>query len=234
MSPLRRTALAAGLLYLITFVTSIPAALLKTPLVQSPHLLAPADEPLILWAAVLEVVLALSCIGTAVVLFPLIRRHGEIGAIGFVAARTLEAAIIMAGLFALLAAMSVQQEIAGLGATSAEQLSPVLAALVAVHDWAFLLGPGLIPAVNAVFLASVLYRARLVPRFIPLLGLIGAPLLVLSAGASLFGLTEQVSALAALAALPIALWELLLGLWLTFRGFRAADNTPAESAAVTA
>ena len=148
----RALAATAGALYLVTIATSIPAAALNAPLLAGA---AEVDPTAAAWSAVLEVVLALSCIGTAVVLFPLIRRAGEVGALGFVAARTLEAAVIVTGVIAVLSLSGLRE--AGLASDD-----PVSLLLVELHRWAFLLGPGLIPAVNALCLAPVLYRARLV------------------------------------------------------------------------
>jgi len=210
MPSARTLAAAGGALYLVTIVTSIPAAALKAPLLAGA---ADADPTAAAWSAVLEVVLALACIGTAVVMFPVLRRAGEIGALGFVTARTLEAAIIATGVIAVLSLSSLRD--AGLASDD-----PVSLLLVDVHRWAFLLGPGLIPAVNALCLAPLLYRARLVPRVIPLVGMLGIPLLTASAVATMFGLFAQTSPVAAALAAPIALWELSLGVWLVARGFR--------------
>ena len=200
MSSHRRLALVAGILYLVTFATSIPALALKTPLLTG---VADADDPGVRVAIVLELLLALSCVGTALAVLPVTRQVSEPLALGFLASRIVEAGLVMTGAAALVA-------------LTAEE-SP---ALVAIHDAAFLLGPGILPAVNAVLLGTVLWRARLVPRIIPLVGLIGAPLLLLSALGTLFGLVDQVSPLAGLAALPIALWEFTIGVWLVVRGFR--------------
>ncbi len=205
----RTHAAAGGALYLVTIVTSIPAAALKAPLLAG----ADADPAAAAWSAVLEVVLALSCIGTAVVMFPVLRRAGEVGALGFVTARTLEAAIIVTGVISVLSMSSLR----GAGVASDDAVSLLL---VEVHRWAFLLGPGLIPAINALCLAPLLYRARLVPRVIPLVGMIGIPLLLASATATMFGLFTQTSPVAAALAAPIALWELSLGIWLVVKGFR--------------
>lgn len=207
----RRLSLAAGLLYLATFVTSIPAAALYAPLLAGA---ADADPAAARWGAVLEVALALTCIGTAVVLAPVVRRVSEVASLGFVAARTLEAAIIVLGIAAVLALSAAR-------AAGAAADEPVAAMLVELHRWAFLIGPGLIPAINALCLAPALYRGRLVPRAIPIAGMVGIPLLLASATATLLGVFDQTSPLAAAFAAPIALWELALGLWLTFRGFRA-------------
>ena len=209
MSSPRALAATAGALYLVTFVTSIPAAALNAPLLAGTDVEPAASAA----ASVLEVLLALACIGTAVVLFPLIRRAGEIGALGFVASRTLEAGVIITGVVAVLSLSSLRE-----AGTASDD--PVALLLVEAHRWAFLLGPGLIPAVNALCLAPVLYRARLLPRVIPVVGMIGIPLLTASAFATVFGLFDQTSPVAAALAAPIALWELALGVWLVVRGFR--------------
>jgi hypothetical protein len=203
----RRTALLAGALYLLTVVTSIPALALKAPVLADPASLSePAARTALLVAAVLELVLAAACIGTAVVLLPVLRAESEPAAFAFLAARIVEGALVVVGVIAMVALTRVPP-------------GPADGVLVALHDGAFLLGPGLIPAVNALCLGFVLFRTRLVPRILPLVGFVGAPLLVASAVATLAGATAQVSAIAGAAALPIALWEISLGVWLVVRGF---------------
>jgi hypothetical protein len=165
-------------------------------------------------------VLALACIGTALALYPVARRQSEPAALGFLGARVLEAAIIAVGVIAMLSVVTLRQELAGAAGADAVTLLTTGTALVAIHDWAFLLGPGLIPAINALFLGWVLYRSELVPRLIPAMGLVGAPLLAASATATMFGVNDQVSVFSAIAVLPIALWELSLGIWLAAKGFR--------------
>ena len=91
-----------------------------------------------------------------------------------------------------------------------------------MRQWTFLLGPGVMAGVNGLFLAYVMYRSRLVPRVIPTIGLIGAPLILISSSGTMFGLWDQVSGPGFALGLPVALWELSLGIWLTFKGFTAA------------
>ncbi|MEI2620416.1 MAG: DUF4386 domain-containing protein [Candidatus Nanopelagicales bacterium] len=203
MSHTRRLAFIAGALYLLTVVTSIPALALKDPVLADPATAA-AGATALHWAAGLEMVLALACIGTAVALFPVVRRVDEATALGFVGSRTLEAAIIVMGVLAML---------------SVTVAGPAAQALVGMHDWAFLLGPGTLPAVNALLLAPLLLRAGLVPRIIPIIGLIGAPLLLGAAVGILFGVIDQVSAAGFLSAVLIAAWEIALGFWLLLKGF---------------
>jgi hypothetical protein len=218
MSPTRKAALAGGLLYLATFIFSIPALAFYDSALHDPGYVHGAGAAGgVLWGAVFEVITALTGIGTAVVLYPVIRRHGRTGAIGFVASRTVEAATIIVGVISILSIYSLRQQFAG---TDAAGLDTATSALLAMHNWSFLLGPGVMPAINALCLATVLYRARLVPRVLPTIGLIGGPLLLASTLATLFGAFAQVSAAAFLLALPIAAWEFSLGVWLTFKGFR--------------
>ena len=160
--------------------------------------------------------MALAGIGTAVALYPVVKRQNEGVALGFVGSRTLEAAIIFAGVVSLLRSGDFAAVRAGAGANCATGQ-----ALVAQYDWTFLLGQGLMPAVNAVLLGSLLYRSRLVPRVLPVIGFIGVPLLIVSAMATMVGTIDYGSGASGLLALPIALWEFSLGVYLTVKGFRA-------------
>jgi len=220
MDSLRKTALVAGALYLITFATSIPARVLFGPVKDPNYILGPGTaDTQVLFAGFLDVMLALACIGTAVALYPVVKRQNEGVALGFVGSRTLEAAIIVTGVIALLSVVTLRQAGAGADALVAGQ------ALVAVYNWAFLFGPGFMACVNALLLGSLLYRSGLVPRIIPLVGLTGAPLLFASDLAVMFGLWEQVSLPAGIATVPIALWEVSLGVYLVVKGFKPSPIT---------
>ncbi|MFH5823386.1 DUF4386 domain-containing protein [Georgenia sp. AZ-5] len=213
MSAARKTALVAGGLYLLTFV-SIPTLALYGPVKGPGYIAGPGPDSAALLGGLLETIVALACIGTAVALYPVVKRQNEGVALAFVGARVLEAATIFAGVASLLTIVSLRQAGAGADALVTGQ------ALVAQYDWLFRLGQGILPAVNALLLGSLLYRSGLVPRVLPLVGLIGAPLLLASQAATVLGLWGPVSVLAAVAVLPIALWELSLGVYLVARGFR--------------
>jgi uncharacterized protein DUF4386 len=235
IDPTRRTAFVAGALYLLTFLSSIPALGLKGPVLDDPDFVlgsGPANG--VLLGGLLDVVNALACIGTAVVLFSVTRRHDEAAALGFVAARVLEAAVIVVGVISLYSVVTLRQDLAGATGADEAALATAGRTLVAVHDWTFLFGPGLMAGVNALLLGSVLYRSGLVPRVIPLLGLIGAPLLLASSTATMFGLWDQVSAVALIATLPVAAWELSLGVWLVVKGFTPSPVASDASSGVTA
>jgi uncharacterized protein DUF4386 len=219
MSPLRKTALVAGVLYLLTFV-SIPTLFLYDQVRHNPkYILGPGPDTAVLFGGMLEIIVALAGIGTAVALYPVVKRQNEGVALGFVGARVLEAAGILAGVACLLSVVSLRQAGAGDGALVTGQTLAVL------YDRIFLLSQSFIPAVNALLLGSLLYQSRLVPRVLPLLGFFGAALLVASDIAVLFGLFGQGSSLAALTALPIALWEFSLGVYLVVKGFKPSPIT---------
>jgi hypothetical protein len=215
----RHIATAAGVMYLITIVASIPAQLvLYVPVLSDArYVLGAGADTQVLWGGLLELITALACIGTAVVLFPVVRQQHEGAALGFVTARVLEAALIVTGIVSMLSVVTLREP----DATGAEAISRVVASetLVAVHDWTFQLGPGVMPGVNALLLGYLLYRSALVPRAIPTIGLIGAPFFLLAGCASIIGVNAPDSLWTALATLPIFAWELSLGVWLTIRGF---------------
>ncbi len=231
MDSMRKTAFVAGVLYLITFIAGIPpAAFLLGPVLDNPnYIVSSGADNRVLLGVFLDLVNALACIGTAVALFSVVKRQHEGFALGFVTTRLFEAAIIVIGVVSLLAVVTLRQ--AGAAGTDGAALVAVGRALVAVRDGAHLLGPGVIPGLNALLLGYLMYRSRLVPRFIPAVGLIGAPVFLVSAAASILGFNEQVSVLSGIAVIPIALWELSLGLWLTFKGFNPSAPILAAPAA---
>jgi hypothetical protein len=232
MDSMRKTALVAGLLYLVTFIAGIPpAAFLLGPVLSDPNYIVSAGaDTQVLFGAFLDLVNALACIGTAVALYSVVKRQHEGFALGFVTTRMFEAAIIVIGVISIIAVVTLRQ--AGATGADAAALVPLGQALVAVRDAAQLLGPGVIPGLNALLLGYLMYRSRLVPRLIPAMGLIGAPLFLVAISALILGF-EQASVLYAIAVVPIALWELSLGLWLTFKGFNPSAPilaTPAVEA----
>jgi Domain of unknown function (DUF4386) len=223
---LRRIALVAGVFYLVTFVASIPALILYGPVLNDPTYIVTAgtDAPL-QFGALLEVITALAGIGSAITLFPVVKRQNEALAIGFVASRVLEASLIVVGVVSLLTVVTLRQDLVGVGGPEAVALITAGKALVAVHTWTFLLGPSVMASVNALLLGTLMYRSGLVPRLIPLMGLIGAPVLLASATATVFGAYDQVSVWSGIATIPIFLWELSLGFWLAVKGFNPTRTT---------
>jgi hypothetical protein len=222
MTSLRKTALVAGIFYLITFV-SIPTLALYGPVKDHPDwILGSGGHTAVLVGGFLEVIVALAGIGTAVTLYPVVKRQNEGLALGFVTARVLEAVMIFTGVVSLLSLLTLKQDLGGANAAS---LVAVGASHVAVYNWTFLLSQSLMPGINALLLGSLMYRSRLVPRVIPMLGLIGGPLLIIAVFATLFGQHTSLIGIVGLPVIPVAAWEFSLGVWLTFKGFRPSPIT---------
>ncbi|WP_157157309.1 DUF4386 domain-containing protein [Diaminobutyricimonas sp. LJ205] len=222
MTATRRLALAAGVFYLLTFAFSIPAYFLYEPVLTDPGYIVSdggADTRITL-GALLEFLTALAGIGTAVAVYPVIKRQSQAASLGFVTTRSFEAAVMMIGVIALMSIVGLRQAGASAGTDDAAMVA-VGQALIEIRDQTALFGPGFVPALNALCFGYVL-RSRLVPRLIPALGLIGAPLLMASAIGTMFGLHGDGSVFAAIALAPIFVWELSIGLWMTSKGFRPA------------
>jgi hypothetical protein len=229
----RRTALLAGVLFLITIVASIPGALLYTPvLADSGYVTGVGADGQIALGALLEIILCVANIGTAVVLYRVVRRQSEAVALGYVASRIAESVLIAVGILGVLSVVTLRQQLAANSGADAAPFVVTAQALVAIHDWTFLLGPGLLAGFgNGLLLGYLMFRSGLVPRPMALVGLIGGPLVALSGIAVLFGVYEQNSLWSGLFTLPEIVWEAFLGIYLTFKGFRPA---PILSAGATA
>jgi len=222
MNP-QKIARVAGVLLVITFITSIPAQLiLYAPVLHNPDYIlggGVADNG-VASGAFLELLLIIANISSAVVLFPVLKRVNEILALGYVTARVVECAFIAVGLLGLLTLVTLRQDLAGTANADAGSLLTVGKSLVALHDWTFLLGPGFVVGVgNGLILGYLIYWSRLVPRAMAVLGLIGGPLIIASGVAVLFGVIEAGGGWQVIATIPEFFWELSLGIWLIVKGF---------------
>jgi hypothetical protein len=207
-----------GVLFLITFFTSIPAYFFYVPVLDDPRYIVGAGaDTSVSFGAFLELLLIIANIGTAVVLFPILRRQNEVLALGYVTARIIECVFIALGILSLLTVVTLRQEAAGADTGS---LVAAGQSLVALHDWTRLLGPGFVVGLgNGLMLGYLMYRSGLVPRGMAMLGLIGGPLIIASGVAVLLGVIEAGSVWQGIATIPEFFWELSLGIWLTVKGF---------------
>jgi hypothetical protein len=216
----RRISLAAGVLFLITYVTSIAALALFQPVLDDPigYVTGGGSENGIYLGALLEMLLIIANIGTAVVLFPILKRQSEILALGYVTARVMESVFIAIGILAVLTVVTLRIEDSG---ADAGTLGTVSYTLAAIKDWTFNLGPGFVVGVgNGLILGYLMYTSGLVPRRLAVLGLIGGPLIFLSGIAVMFDVIPPGGTVQALATIPEFLWELGLGIYLTVKGFK--------------
>jgi hypothetical protein len=219
-----------GVLYLITFVTSIPALALYQPVLDDPvgYIAGAGHDKRILFGALLELLLIIANIATAVVIVPIMwRRYKELS-IGYVTARLFESTFILVGIVAVVGIITLRNQVAG------GSEGTVAYTLAAIKDWTFLLGPGWVVGWgNGLILGYMMYRSQLVPRPWPWLGMIGGPLLIIFGTAEMFSGNDPSSALATLknlSALPEIVWELFLGVYCTIWGFRREAPILSESA----
>jgi hypothetical protein len=223
-APTRRSARIAGVWWLITFVTSIPALVLYDPLLNdSNYILTKGAETRVQVGAFLEVGLVISGIATAVVMYPVLKRQSQSIALGYVGCRIVESCMIAVGIVSVLSVLTLREDLAGATGTDAAILGTVGQSLVAVHDATFLLGPAFCAGFgNGILLGYLMYRSGLVPRRMAMIGLVGGPLALVTATAVLFGAWDQTSLAGFFLTLPEAVWELSLGVYLVVKGYKVS------------
>src|SRR3954453_23300734 len=224
MEPTRKIALAAGIAYLVTFPAPLPQLKLFAEVIADPagYISNPGSNAALQWGSLLEFLTAASGVATAVLLYPVTRRVSRSAAIGFVTSRVVEAALILVGVVSILSVVTLQQHLAGATGAQAQALGVAGESLVAMRQWTFLLGPGVMAGVNDLLLGYILYRSGLVGRVIPMIGLFGAPIVLVSDTVTILGGWGQTSGPGLLCAFPVGVFEFSVGVYLTVKGFRPA------------
>ncbi len=216
----RRTARIAGWLMASTFVTAIGAVALYDPVLNDTgYILGAGDDTRITLGALLEFFLMIGNVGTAVVMFPILKRYSETLSLSYVASRTIESTIIGVGALSVLSVVTLRDDLAASIGADGTSLDIAGQTLVAIHDWTFLLGPGFCVGVNGILLGWLMYRTGLMPPGLAMLGVVGGPLIFASAIAVLFGAYEQ-DGLHTLFSVPEALFEASFAIYLIVKGFR--------------
>ena len=221
MSPQRRISLWFGVLYLITFATSIPALWLFQPVLDDPqgYIAGGGADNRVYLGALLELILIIANIGTAIVLIPLLKRQHEILTFSYVAARIMECVFIAVGILAVLAIVTLRHD-AGADAVA---MGGYAESLAAIKDWTFKLGPGFVVGIgNGLILGYLMYRSGLMPRGLAMLGLIGGPIHALAGVGVLFDLYDAGGPVQSIAAIPEIIWELSLGIYPLVWGFKSS------------
>jgi hypothetical protein len=234
----RRTGRIFGWLFIGTFVTSIPARLLFIDGVGGSwtdmrFVAGDASNASLKWGAVLEFGLIVTQIGTAVVIYPLVRRQSETVSLGYVCARIMESVFAAIGLISIISIVSLADALVGASGAEAAVLVMQGDSLAQTYDWAFRWGPGLVAGIgNGLMLGYLMYRSELVPRRMALLGLIGGPILIFSFVLQLIGVYKNGEGPSGLFTLPEAAWELSLGIYCAWKGFRTSSPLAEPQAAV--
>lgn len=220
--PTRRAATIVGWLFIVTYVTSISAKIgFYPPLFDGSYVTGPGDDSRVLWGAFAECILIIANIGTATAMYTVVKhRYPNLG-LSFIAARIMESVFIGVGILAVLSVVTLRQDYAATNDQSAAGLAVVGDALLVMQEWTFNLGPAFVVGVgNGCILGWMMWRSRMVPRRLAVLGLIGGPLIVASGSAAVLGLIEPGGALQQLTATPEFFWELGFGIYLVVKGFR--------------
>jgi hypothetical protein len=232
----RRSMLALGILFILTFVTSIPALLLYGPVLDhKDYVLGAGHDTRITFGALLEIALVVSNAGTAIVAFPALKRFSETISLAYVASRLFESVMIAVGALSLLAVVTMRQDLGGANAADAAALTAAASALVAIHDWTFLIGPAFCAGFgNGILLGYLMYKSEIMPKRLALWGLIGGPIAVGTAVAVLFGAYDQTSPISFFFTVPEIIWESAVGIYLTVKALRLRGKAPVTRETVTA
>jgi hypothetical protein len=217
----QRTARIMGAWFLGTFIFSIPAFFFYDPILnRADYVAGSGADTRIGFGALLEILLAISGIATAVVIFPIVKRVNESIALGYIASRTVESILILIGVLSLMSVVALRQDLAGTGSTDGAVVD-VGRALVALHEQTRLLGPQFCAGLgNGIILGYLMWRSRLLPRPMVWIGLIGGPLALLAGVGVLLGAWDITAGLPVALTAPEAIWEFSLSVWLLARGFR--------------
>jgi len=234
MNSNRKTARIVGVLFITATVASILATFgFLEPILNAPDYLisVSANETQWIIGVLIDAINSAAVVVIAVMLFPIFKKHNEALALGYVASRIIEAVILIVGHISLLLLLTLSQEYIKAGAPDVSYFQTLGTLLLAVYDWTFLLGPTIVLSLTALILNYILYQSRLVPRFISVWGLIGAPLMLAAGVLPMFGLVDPFSTISILLGLPLALNEMVLAVWLIVKGFNssAIDSASAKT-----
>ena len=221
MNSNKKAAKIVGVLFIIAAVTAIVGLILYDPILNGPDYLVKGAEHgnQIILGAVMELILVVAAVGTATTMFPFLKKYNETIALWHVGFRFLEAIIITVGVISVLSLLTLSREFVAAGAPDIQSFQTSGILLKAIHDWTFLLGPNFMLGINTMMYSYIFYKSKLVPKFIPILGMTGASLVFLTALLEMFGVFPQLSVWGAILCLPVFANEMILAVWLIVKGF---------------
>ncbi len=225
MNSNRKTAIIVGVLFIIATVTSSLYYVIVTPILDAPDYLVKVSENAnqVIIGVLLYLIDNAAVVAIPIILFPILKKHNEALALGYVGSRIIESVTLIVGHISLLSLLTLSQEYVQAAAPDASHFQALGALLLAVIDRALLLGVEFVFALTALILNYLLYRSKLVPRFISVWGLIGATLLLASGFSVMFGLSPSpTSAISMLLSIPISVQEMVFAIWLIVKGFNPA------------
>lgn len=223
----KKAAKMVGVLFILAAVTAIVGLILYDPILNDPNYLTKGSEHTnqVIVGALMELTLVASAIGTSTIMFPFLKEYNETIALWHVCFRFLEAVIITVGVISVLSLLTLSQEFVATGTQDTASFQASGTVLKAIHDWTFLLGPNIMLGINTMMYSYIFYRSKLVPRFIPILGMIGATLVFIAGLLEMFDVFSQLSVWGAILSLPVAANEMILAVWLIVKGFNESALT---------
>lgn len=226
MSSNRTASTIVGIFFILAAVSSIAGLALYDPILSGSDYLAngAAHADQVILGAVMELILVASAIGTSVTMYPFLRKYNESLALAHVMFRFMEAVIIVVGIVGMLALVTLARAYVAADSPDVAAYEATGTTLHAVHDWTFMLGPNFMLGINTMIYSYIFYRSRLVPRFIPCIGIAGAALVFLASILEMFGAIDQLSAWGAILAIPVFVNEMTLAVWLIAKGFNPAPT----------
>lgn len=223
----RASARLVGILFILATVPFSISVVVLEPILAPPDVMARvAGSPGRVGVGVLlELVNHIAVVGIAVVVFPVLKTFSERLALGYLAARSIEAALFGVATLHLLTLVFVSGELVAAGGPPAAELAVLSNVLLAGHDWNSAVLPFTAFALGALLLNYTLYRARLVPRWIAVFGLLSAVSILAARILLIVGISLAPSTVAAMDG-PIFLQEMVFAVWLIFKGFEPLSDTP--------
>ncbi len=220
----QKAAKIVGVLFILAAASAVAGVMLYDPILNGSDYLINGSKHAnqVILGALMELILVVSAVGTATTMFPILRRYNETIALWHVCFRFLEAIVITVGVISVLSLLTLSQEFVAAGAPDVAAFQSSGTVLKAIHEWTFMLGPNFMLGINTMMYSYIFYKTKLVPRFIPILGMTGATLVFICALLVMFDVIEQVSVWGGLLALPVAANEMILAVWLIMKGFNSS------------
>jgi hypothetical protein len=220
----QKAAKIVGVLFILAAVSAVAGVMLYDPILNGSDYLINGSKHAnqVILGALMELILVVSAVGTATTMFPILRRYNETIALWHVCFRFLEAIVITVGVISVLSLLTLSQEFVAAGAPDVAAFQTSGTVLKDIHEWTFMLGPNFMLGINTMMYSYIFYKTKLVPRFIPILGMTGATLVFICALLVMFDVIEQVSVWGGLLALPVAANEMILAVWLIMKGFNSS------------
>lgn len=222
----KKAGIIVGIFFILAAVSSIIGLILYDPIINGPDYLIKGSEHAnqVVLGALMELILVVSAVGTATTMFPFLRKYNETIALWHVCFRFLEAIVITVGVISVLSLLTLSREFVAAGAPDTASFHTSGSLLIAIKDWTFMIGPLFLLGINTMMYSYIFYKSKLVHRFIPILGMTSSILVFIYALLVMFGVVEQLSVWGLLA-LPIAANEMILAVWLIFKGFNESAIT---------